>query len=778
MNEHPFDARVFNAPLLADLTDSAKGRIQNAGKMIHALDGEVLYDLGDPSDSVGLIILGRIDLYATPRGHDRPRLIRVAEPFSTFGEEALLGHSRRLQARAVGAVVYASIPGPLFRRAASISRATGNEPTELERLGRSLQRNATHDILRGSAFFSELPEADFAMAVDGSKHLEFRRSEHIFRVGDDSPAMFIILEGTVQLQEKSGDDTRIAAYLTKGDFFGENDVMAKRPRKRAAVAQGECRVLSISSRVFRTLADSHGPLLRQMQRTNLERRDAQKSIVSGAVVDDANSTRHVFEDLYQLQMASSLLTIDQDLCVRCGHCTWTCSNVHGVARIVRRGDKSLVKLQIAGRDEGARNLMLPNSCQHCRNPICMVDCPTAAIGRDRDGEIYIRDELCTGCSNCAKACPWDNIQMAPRPKGLPVAASLSAMPGQRPAEAPATLAVKCEQCREYEEPACVSACPTEALLRVDPTTDFRDVVTLLGSAVERGAKRSAAQKVNSAWPWAVGLVGVVAGARLATGGVLSTLGGAGLVTGLLAGVGMLVVAGYAIPKRFPKVWLRRRKSGPAAAKRSGTLARSKLRRYLSVHTGAAVILCGVIGLHTQMRIPNNVAGATALTFWLTCALGIFGMVVYRRIPEALTRLERKGLLPEDFAQESQRLKERLPQLLLELDPGIRGAVQPLFGMYMRSPLAGVSLVLSGRGLAAEEAKLLREVSARIPPSHNGGEAGIEEAVRCAVATRAMPARIWLTRVVRVWLPAHMVTTALLLSFLAVHMVFALELWWA
>ncbi|MBV1861647.1 MAG: cyclic nucleotide-binding domain-containing protein, partial [Nannocystaceae bacterium] len=657
--------------------------------------------------------------------------------------------------------------------------ATGNEPTELERLGRSLQRNATHDILRGAAFFSELAETDFAMAVDGSKHLEFRRSEHIFRVGDDSPTMFIVLEGTVQLQEKNGDDTRIAAYLTKGDFFGENDVMAKRPRKRAAVAQGECRVLAISSRVFRTLAQSNGALLRQLQRTNLERRDAHQSIVGGAVVDHANSTRHVFEDLYQLQMASSLLTIDQDLCVRCGHCTWTCSNVHGVARIVRRGDKSLVKLQIAGRDEGARNLMLPNSCQHCRNPICMVDCPTAAIGRDRDGEIYIRDELCTGCSNCAKACPWDNIQMAPRPKGLPVAPSLSPGPGRaEPVVAPSSLAVKCEQCREYAAPACVSACPTEALLRVDPTTDFRDVATLLRSPVERRAKRSAVERVNAAWPWALGVMGVVGGARLATGSFLSSLGGAGLVTGLAAGLGMLVVTAYAVPKRFPKVWLKRKAAGSGSGAKSRTLARSKLRRYLSVHTGSAVVLCGVIGLHTQMRIPNNVAGATALTFWLTCMLGIFGMVVYRRIPEALTRLERKGLLPEDFEGEARRLKERLPQLLSELEPGVAGAVQPLIGVYMRSPASSVGLVLSGRSLGEEEAKLLREVSARVPPSHRGGEAGIEEVIRCAVGTRAMPARVWLTRFLRAWLPLHMVGTALLLSFLVLHIVFALEQWWA
>ena len=44
--------------------------------------------------------------------------------------------------------------------------------------------------------------------------------------------------------------------------------------------------------------------------------------------------------------------------------------------------------------------------------------PTGAIGRDPKGEVFIREDLCTGCGNCAKGCPLDNIQMAPR-GGMP-----------------------------------------------------------------------------------------------------------------------------------------------------------------------------------------------------------------------------------------------------------------------------------------------------------------------------------------------------------------------
>ena len=40
--------------------------------------------------------------------------------------------------------------------------------------------------------------------------------------------------------------------------------------------------------------------------------------------------------------------------------------------------------------------------------------PTGAIGRDPEGEVFIRPQLGTGCGACAKAGPWENIQMAAR----------------------------------------------------------------------------------------------------------------------------------------------------------------------------------------------------------------------------------------------------------------------------------------------------------------------------------------------------------------------------
>ena len=66
---------------------------------------------------------------------------------------------------------------------------------------------------------------------------------------------------------------------------------------------------------------------------------------------------------------------DDGVCVRCGHCAWSCEQLHGVSRLVRRGDK--VVTQLAG--SGAATLLLPNTCQQCSHAACMIDCPTGAV---------------------------------------------------------------------------------------------------------------------------------------------------------------------------------------------------------------------------------------------------------------------------------------------------------------------------------------------------------------------------------------------------------------
>src|SRR5262249_53077645 len=140
----------------------------------------------------------------------------------------------------------------------------------------------------------------------------------------------------VQVQTDDGDRLHVRAYLGKGDLFGDTEVLDATPRAASAIAAGSSVLLAVPSKVFRDLCARRPDLADRIRRLAETQQAAQRSIVGKAAM---NATQHLFRDVYRLQVARSLLVIDLESCVRCGHCAWACSSMYGTARLVRRGDK-------------------------------------------------------------------------------------------------------------------------------------------------------------------------------------------------------------------------------------------------------------------------------------------------------------------------------------------------------------------------------------------------------------------------------------------------------
>jgi formate dehydrogenase iron-sulfur subunit len=104
-----------------------------------------------------------------------------------------------------------------------------------------------------------------------------------------------------------------------------------------------------------------------------------------------------------------------------------------------------VKFVKLGGGESLRWVFAKVQCNHCIEPGCAAACPTTALIKTKEGPVVYRKELCIGCGYCINACPF----------GVP-----------RFDEENKTIE-KCTFCSERLaaglEPACVQACPTDAL---------------------------------------------------------------------------------------------------------------------------------------------------------------------------------------------------------------------------------------------------------------------------------------------------------------------------
>lgn len=756
---------VFDAPLLRGIDERARREIAEAGRLRAPSTDEVVYRAGDAGDAFFVVASGRVALRATRRGDDRDTEVRTAAVGDVLGEEAVVGMSRRTTAVALAPSVLAEIPVHLFRRAAGRS----GKAEIAEKLERALRRSATRDLLSTLAFTRDLDPEDIETLIDAVSHRRFERGQAVYRDGDPATELWLIVDGMVQIQTEEGERIHVRAYLTRGDFFGDVELDDGRRRTASAVASGAATLLSMPSTTFAGLARKHPDLIPRLRRITGEQRAAQEAIVAGQA---RNHTAHLFRDLYRLQVARSLLVIDLDTCARCGHCAWSCADVHGVSRLVRRGDK--IRAQVddiaSGALQGApRSLLLPNSCQHCESPACMIECPTGAIGKDTGGEVFIRDALCTGCGACARACPWENIAIAPRPPA-------AARPGG--AGFP-DIAVKCDLCREHDGPACVKACPTGSIFRVNPAEEIADVCDLLGGA-RRAQERSAGHDGAGA--------ALLAGSAIAAAG----LGAAGLSThahggarpgegaawwaGVAAAAGMALLLAYAVPKRAGRrLWMRPRRRGGAADEAGDAApARSRLRPHLSAHLAIGLVTAGLALAHAPWpRSGRPTLGAALhLAFWATAAAGAFTALAYRLAPRRLARIERTAALPEDFAAARRELLDRFYREVSGRSDLVKKIVEKVLVPYLKSPLGPLALLASGRGLREEERALRARIDAALEGRGRERLAGLAELIRIAVELRALPAQRALLAALRGGLPAHIVTFGVAAALLVLHAITA------
>jgi formate dehydrogenase iron-sulfur subunit len=135
--------------------------------------------------------------------------------------------------------------------------------------------------------------------------------------------------------------------------------------------------------------------------------------------------------------------VDLDRCSGCKACVTACHALNGLD-----DDEAWRHVGTLVSEDWRRPFRqaIPTTCHHCADPACLTGCPVLAYEKDSvTGIVRHLDDQCIGCQYCVMMCPYEVPQY-------------SAARG---------IVRKCDMCSQRlsagEAPACVQACPNEAI---------------------------------------------------------------------------------------------------------------------------------------------------------------------------------------------------------------------------------------------------------------------------------------------------------------------------
>jgi CRP-like cAMP-binding protein/thioredoxin reductase/Fe-S-cluster-containing hydrogenase component 2 len=446
-------------PLFAVADEELLREVLLAAEVREYRDGEVILRQNDYSDTFLVMTAGEIEITVAPsdaRAGAAGRRVATLRAGNFFGEMSLIsGRRRNATATARRGVRMIEIPRKAMLKLMATDAAVKNM-VDKAFLIRAFQ----------GYLFPELSE-DMLWSLVGKARIErLERGKTLFSEGDTGDALYLIRNGQVKISKLSAGKELVLSYLVAGNFFGETALLPEAPRTATVTAIFPTDLIRLDKADFDRFIADHQELAAGFAGKLEERR------IASLIAEAMPTSGSVLSDLIRQEvvMGTQALFIDEHKCVRCGNCISACEGVHadGQARLSLTGIKFY-------------NLLAPNSCWQCENPLCMTDCPPDAIARDPHGEVFIRSN-CIGCGNCERNCPYGNIFMV-HPKGSlgifgwlrslfgggEVEGAAQSVESGAPEDAGRTLAVKCDLCREiHGGPACVRSCPTGAAIRLEP----------------------------------------------------------------------------------------------------------------------------------------------------------------------------------------------------------------------------------------------------------------------------------------------------------------------
>ena len=390
------------------------------------------------------------------------------------------------------------------------------------------------------------------------------------------------------------------------------------------------------------------------------------------------------------------------------------------------------------------------------------------------------------------------------------------------------VAVKCNLCSDSktlnppdsktQKYSCEENCPTGALARINPREYFTEIKGIEGKLCFTGPNQAVSRNIHLAdWPKRIlHLIGIVLTAlstaaawygirRYQFGQPLVSFLNMRWLTGLVGLFGIVGVMLYP----YRRVLF---------ARRAGAL-----RYWLLTHTYLGVIAALQLVLHGGSHAGGWLTTLLMLSFDAVIVTGLFGIICYVVAPRLLTSIEGAPLLLDDLLNRRVELQNELAALMAEAPAPIAALISNRIVPHFHSSSYLLRQYTKREDLAAltEKAKqsvlanarkagaaVLREAleSAELAGSYDSAMAvlrdpqteeaalaaianagqrqqikhaletvrtglrQLDQAVGAAVTLCRVDALIYLHRLLKLWLPPHVATSALMLALLVVHII--------
>ena len=780
----------------SDLEVIVQGRDYGNGKRVGPYIRLLTYDASEEIMRQGewggntfyIAVEGALDVYVREGGGQKK--IGQLEPGTCFGEMALLAGVERNATVSVPAnqsAVVLEVTRPALRLLRKL-QTFGNILDETYRthgIGRVLEDLTS---ITGKPVSGPLAEELRRTA----RYMVYGKNHELCKEGDLIDRLLLIKTGWLRRSRGVpfhaaspevvlGVDEAIGVdFLGGGNCLGLDGITQSAKWKYRATLMARTEVLEVPLDQFSTDAG-----LRQ-QLADLFSSLATAGTASPATIEllpDLNALKAAEEEIATgIIDGTNVLVMDMDLCIRCGNCSLACHKMHGQSRLLRRGIQ--IERPVSIGKKRLQHALVPQVCMHCADPECMTGCPTGSIFRDAVGHIDIDPHTCIGCYDCATQCPYDAISMVARetpPANHGFASRLKSAfrfkidPPVVPEDADDLVAIKCNLCEDTplnppgvsrKKYSCEENCPTGALVRVDPIEYFNEIGPEQ-SFIFRDQTHAVGRNIHKRDPfaraWHIGGIALTILTAVATVWAIRKYGFDGVLaggwltmrwlTGLVGFVGVAAVMTYPFRKQ-----VYRRRAGA-------------LRYWMLAHIYIGAIAGVILLLHSGTRTGGLLTSVLYVAFDLTIISGLIGVVAYVFAPRIMTRIEGEPLLVEDLEKRREELRQDTRKIYEKsegwLKDELRDRVYPRFlsyGFLWRQ-------IRRQEELKALLAQARQEFKDRTTRTATEDERELLiSAVEAAVTLRRVDALLALHWLLRVWVPMHIVSTAVMLALMLVHIV--------